>query len=106
MSELTVDVSTLREAEADLVAMGMVAVTDVIATTLGVASRNQCWGTDEIGGAFAHAYLEPAEEALEAVQQVPYQIGDVGERLGDAAAGYDDTEQTNVGESRGVEVEL
>lgn len=106
MPELTVDVSALRDTETGLVSLATTAVTEVIATSLGIASRNQCWGTDEIGGAFAHVYLGPAEEALEAVQQLPYQIGSVGERFGTAAAGYDDTEDTNTGEARGVETDL
>lgn len=106
MPELSVDTSALREAEADLVAMGMTAVTEVITTTLGVASHNSCWGTDEIGGAFAHAYLEPAEAALKAVQQVPFHIGDVGENLGRAATGYDDTEDSNAGESQAVQADI
>ena len=106
MPELTVDVSALRDTETELVGLATTAVTEVIATTLGIASRNQCWGTDEIGGAFAHVYLGPAEEVLEAVQQVPYEIGSVGERFGMAATGYDDTEGTNTDEARTVEAEI
>lgn len=106
MSDLTVDVSDLRTAQADLVTEATAAVSEVIVTTLGIATRNDCWGTDEIGGAFAHVYLEPAEEAMEAVQQVAYQLGSIGERLGEAAASYDDTEQTNADESRGVQTDV
>lgn len=106
MSELTVDVSELRSAQTDLAMAATVAVSEVIVTTLGVAMRNHCWGTDDIGGAFAQSYLGPAEEAMEAAQQIAYQIGDVGERLGDAANRYDDTEETNVGESRSVETDV
>lgn len=106
MPDLTVDVSELQSARTDLGTAATTAVTEVIVTTLGIARRNECWGTDEIGGAFAHAYLGPAEEALEAVQQIPYQIGNIGERLGEAATRYADTEQTNEDESRGVETDL
>jgi len=99
---MTHDVSELNGAARAVEGMAVEAVAQVILTTLGVASHNDCWGVDPVGGAFAHAYLGPAEEALGAVQQVAYQIGDVSEKLAATAAAYARTEQENTGAARGV----
>ena len=102
MSEMTHDVSQLTEAAGATEVEATAAVVDVLTTTLVVAAHNDCWGTDALGGAFAHRYLTPATTALEAIQASSYQLGEVATKLTQTAQAYQATEETNTDASRGV----
>lgn len=106
MSDTTVDVSEMTAAAAEVTTLATTAVPEVVATTLAVRNQANCWGVDEVGAAFAHRYLEPAEAAMSAVQKIAYHLGDIAELLQSSATAYAETEQSNTAESTGIDGSL
>ncbi|MFW6599157.1 hypothetical protein ACQBAU_01620 [Propionibacteriaceae bacterium Y2011] len=104
MTESTRDLTDLRDAGAAIEELASAAVIDAISTMVTVMSHNNAWGTDQVGGAFAHVYLEPAEEAMGAVMQTGYQLGEVAEKLAGTTSAYRETEESNTGEAGTVQV--
>lgn len=47
-----------------------------------------CWGTDAVGQSFAAAHADPADATLGRLAGLSEQLGSVGTRFADTAAGY------------------
>ncbi|MFX4273514.1 PE domain-containing protein [Propionibacteriaceae bacterium Y1685] len=95
MSTQTHDPGAIREASRKVTGTATAAVATSAATAVTISVNANKWGKDEVGGAIAKAYLEPAEEVLEAVLQLPYQFGEIAKALEDTAAKYEQTEDEN-----------
>lgn len=56
--------------------------------TDALAATGPCWGTDAVGQSFAAAHADPADATLGRLAGLPEQLGSVGTRFADTAAGY------------------
>lgn len=53
-----------------------------------LAETGPCWGSDSVGQSFASAHADPADATLGRLGSLPDQLGSVGSRFTDTAAGY------------------
>lgn len=55
-------------------------------------AAGSCWGADAVGQSFAGAHTGSADDTLGRLSALPDQLGSVGTRFADTAAGYRDLE--------------
>ncbi|MDN5727367.1 MAG: hypothetical protein L0G99_15780 [Propionibacteriales bacterium] len=95
MSTQVHDPAAISAAARTVTATAIAAVATSAATAVSVGINANSWGKDQLGGAIAKAYLEPAEDVLESVLQLPYQLSEIATALEETAKQYADTEQQN-----------
>jgi len=64
--------------------------------TDALSAAGPCWGTDAVGQSFAAAHADPADATLGRLSGLTEQLGSVGTRFADTAAGYSSADDDSV----------